>query len=390
MNPRIERLELYQPTAMHTAASGELYERSSLLALEYIDVKELSHHLQVLKEVIKEARSLGLGRDFVASMNRSFLDTGVELAIMQTMLTEENNRDLRKRETKMFHQSMRKDSPKILITAPELSPTTDSVINKMPFQSAFAYILLDKYIPQQEQSLYALGRELNLAGYAQNLFSPLLEAIKTFNSAPINYNLGSYISQTSDTANFKYGYQMILSRYDSERAQLRNDVRNVENTNEILNKIRVNINDNASLTTDQKTQLLGIATTYQTELKLINEQLKDLMRNLDTLIFIPGSSQNSPAYTVMGADFSITKLQDLEHIVVDGVIDIATATAKGGLLNFFTMVLMDVQNYGDLAQTQQLMLDLELKAMQQQWSLVSASLKLMHGIYKTLIAGFKR
>ncbi|QEM74210.1 effector from type III secretion system family protein [Chlamydia abortus] len=358
------------------------------VAADYTKMNEVASHLKIMQDLLKEASELGLRREFVSALNRDFLDTGFEIAVMQTVLTEKENKELRKQANKIFQEHLERTSPQALTTAPELAPVEGSIVNKMPFQSAFAYILLDKYIPAQETALYALGRELNLSGYAQNLFSPLLEVIKTFNSAPIIYNLGSYISQTSGTANFKFGYQMIVDRYEEERLQLRNDIKSAENAQALLKQISKNIQGNATLTDDQKKQLQDIVSGYDSELVIMLTQMKNLMLNLNSLIFIPGNNEYEASYKIMGSDFSIITLQDLEHKVVDGEIDIATGTAKGGLLNFFNTCLADVQNYGDLAQTHQLMLELQMRAMQQEWSLIAASLKLIHNVYRTLISSY--
>lgn len=358
------------------------------VAADYTKMNEVASHLKIMQDLLKEASELGLRREFVSSLNRDFLDTGFEIAVMQTVLTEKENKELRKQANKIFQEHLERTSPQALTTAPELAPVEGSIVNKMPFQSAFAYILLDKYIPAQEIALYALGRELNLSGYAQNLFSPLLEVIKTFNSAPIIYNLGSYISQTSGTANFKFGYQMIVDRYEEERLQLRNDIKSAENAQALLKQISKNIQGNATLTDDQKKQLQDIVSGYDSELVIMLTQMKNLMLNLNSLIFIPGNNEYEASYKIMGSDFSIITLQDLEHKVVDGEIDVATGTAKGGLLNFFNTCLADVQNYGDLAQTHQLMLELQMRAMQQEWSLIAASLKLIHNVYRTLISSY--
>ncbi|AFS21475.1 CT620/CT621 family type III secretion system effector [Chlamydia psittaci] len=358
------------------------------VAADYTKFNEVASHLKIMQDLLKEASELGLRREFVSSLNRDFLDTGFEIAVMQQVLTEKENKELRKQANKIFQEHLERTSPQALTTAPELAPVEGSIVNKMPFQSAFAYILLDKYIPAQETALYALGRELNLSGYAQNLFSPLLEVIKTFNSAPIIYNLGSYISQTSGTANFKFGYQMIVDRYEEERLQLRNDIKSAENAQALLKQISKNIQGNDTLTDDQKKQLQDIVSGYDSELVIMLTQMKNLMLNLNSLIFMPGNNEYEASYKIMGSDFSIITLQDLEHKVVDGEIDVATGTAKGGLLNFFNTCLADVQNYGDLAQTHQLMLELQMRAMQQEWSLVAASLKLMHNVYRTLISSY--
>ncbi|AFS27423.1 hypothetical protein B711_1042 [Chlamydia psittaci CP3] len=358
------------------------------VAADYTKFNEVASHLKIMQDLLKEASELGLRREFVSSLNRDFLDTGFEIAVMQQVLTDKENKELRKQANKIFQEHLERTSPQALTTAPELAPVEGSIVNKMPFQSAFAYILLDKYIPAQETALYALGRELNLSGYAQNLFSPLLEVIKTFNSAPIIYNLGSYISQTSGTANFKFGYQMIVDRYEEERLQLRNDIKSAENAQALLKQISKNIQGNDTLTDDQKKQLQDIVSGYDSELVIMLTQMKNLMLNLNSLIFMPGNNEYEASYKIMGSDFSIITLQDLEHKVVDGEIDVATGTAKGGLLNFFNTCLADVQNYGDLAQTHQLMLELQMRAMQQEWSLVAASLKLMHNVYRTLISSY--
>ncbi|WP_407918998.1 CT620/CT621 family type III secretion system effector [Chlamydia ibidis] len=384
-------IERYQPYSYLRERPIESERRVSPaeVAADYTKVNEIAHQLQVFQDLLKEASILGLRQELIDSLNREFLQSGAEMALLQTTLAEQNSKEMRKQEKKAFQAHFDKVSPKALTTAPELHPdeSGNSVINKMPFQSAFAYILLDKYIPSQESALYALGQELNLSGYAQNLFSPLLEAVKTFNSAPIVYNLGSYISQTSGTSNFKYGYQMVKNRFEEERLALRNDIKNAEQATVLLGKIIKNINSNPSLSEAQKTQLVESANSYIKELEICLVQMKKLMNSLNSLVFIPGSSVYEPSYQIMGSDFSVVEIQTLEGLVVDGEIDIETGTTKGGLLNFFNQCLSDVQNYGDLAQTTQIMLELQLRAMQQEWNLVSASLKIMHNVYRTLISG---
>lgn len=358
------------------------------VAADYAKINEVAAHLKIMQDLLQEASHFGMNRDFFSSFKRDLINTGTELSIIHGILTEQENRKTREQENKVFQENLHKLAPQALTTAEELNPLPDSIINKMPFQSAFAYILLDKYIPAQENALYALGRELNLSGYAQTLFSPLLETIKTFNSAPIAYNLGSYIGQTSGTANFAYGYDMIKSRYEEERTQLRSDLKSAANAQELLQKISQSINSNTSLLDSQKTQLLNVVDSYNKQLDICISDMKDLMLNLNSLVFIRGNSKYEPSYTIMGSGFSIVTLQNLEQLVVDGEIDINTGEAKGGLLNFFNTCLADVQNYGDLAQTHQLMLELQMSAMHQEWSIVSGSLKLLHNTYRTLINGF--
>ncbi|WP_087878171.1 CT620/CT621 family type III secretion system effector [Chlamydia suis] len=383
--PIQEGQKFFVPT-IETAAPRERRVSPAEVAADYTQVHEAATYLQVFQDLLKEAHQFGLNEEFLEGLRQDFLKTGSEMSLMQAIWTEESQREARRKERKELKQQLEAKvfSPQALTTAEELHPVDGSVINKMPFQSAFAYILLDKYIPAQEEALYALARELNFSGYAQTLFSPVLELVKSFNNAPIVYNLGSYIGQTEGTANFKYGYQMVLDRYETEKSHLRKDINNAENAKQQLTQIIKNVDANNSLTPTQKSKLKEMANGYIQTLDVCITQMQELSTGLRGLAFIPGRDEYSPAYEIMGSSFSIVTLQNLEGKVVDGEINVSSGETKGGLLNFFTYFLADVQNFGDLAQTNQLMLELQMRAMHQQWSLVTASLKLLHNVYRTL------
>ena len=383
--PIQEGQKFFVPT-IETAAPRERRVSPAEVAADYTQMHEAATYLQVFQDLLKEAQQFGLNEEFIEGLRQDFLKTGSEMSLMQAIWTEESLREARKKERKELKQQLEAKvfSPQALTTAEELHPVDGSVINKMTFQSAFAYILLDKYIPAQEEALYALARELNFSGYAQTLFSPVLELVKSFNNAPIVYNLGSYIGQTEGTANFKYGYQMVLDRYETEKSHLRKDINNAENAKQQLTQIIKNVDANNSLTPTQKSKLKDMANGYIRTLDVCITQMQELSTGLRGLAFIPGRDEYSPAYEIMGSSFSIVTLQNLEGKVVDGEINVSSGETKGGLLNFFTYFLADVQNFGDLAQTNQLMLELQMRAMHQQWSLVTASLKLLHNVYRTL------
>lgn len=387
----IQRQQLNQ--MIEAPVSRERRVSPAEVAAEYAQCHEVASQLKIIQDLLREAGHLGLSQEFLASIKRDFLRAGAEMGVMQAILTEKENRDTRKREGKVFQKHMERMSPQALTTTPEVNPPANSQINKMPFQSAFAYILLDKYIPEQEEALYALGRDLNFSGFAQSVLSSVLDEIKTFNSAPIVYNLGSYFAQTKDTCNFASTYEMAVSRYEAEQIQVRDDLASARKAQALLAEIKTKVTKNASLQSAQQTKLNGIIDTYNTELATIITQLGELQTALNnmTITKSTGDAQYQSAYTVQkgGQAISVVELQTLENKVVDGAVDVNTGIAQGGLLNFFNGFLADVQDYGDLAQTNQLMLELQIRAMQQEWSIVSGSLKLLHNTYRTLINGFK-
>lgn len=360
------------------------------VAGEYTRVNEIANQLKVMQDMFQDVARYGFSQEWRHSFFGAFIKSGVALALLQSRMTDEDQRQTRTREGKEFLKDLR-SSPKALSTAEELHPVESSIVNHMPIQSAFAYVLLDKYIPQQEEALFALGRDLNLCGFAQNLFSPLLDIIKSFDSSPLAYNLGSYLAQTDGVANFKYGYELAITHYNAELQRADTDLIVVADAKAYITSMKNTINANATLTQAQKSELNGYLDEYTTTLTTINSQLLTLSNYLKNMNIREGDGYTS-SYNVQSRDasksYSVVELQGIENQVVDGVMDITTAEASGGELNFFTNYLAEVQNFGELAQTHQLMLEMQLCAMSQQWNLVAASLKLMHNTYRTLATGF--
>lgn len=62
------------------------------VAADYTKFNEVASHLKIMQDLLKEASELGLRREFVSSLNRDFLDTGFEIAVMQQVLTEKEIR----------------------------------------------------------------------------------------------------------------------------------------------------------------------------------------------------------------------------------------------------------------------------------------------------------
>lgn len=89
-------------------SSLNMRESSTALALEFVDAHELAQHLQEFKDLLKKVQKLGLGEEFVSSMNRSALHAGVELAMFQAVINEQNNREIRKNNDKVFQKNLKK------------------------------------------------------------------------------------------------------------------------------------------------------------------------------------------------------------------------------------------------------------------------------------------
>ncbi|WP_213358290.1 CT620/CT621 family type III secretion system effector [Chlamydiifrater phoenicopteri] len=386
--PKVEEMISHVDKGIHSEVIGMV-----------VDYSRLQHYVKNLNElvvVLEGAQQKGVVADKQVA-KKEFFNNSAQLSSVAVVAEELSKRKQRKEIQKAFEKHQKRLEDLRSITAPQALTTAapifdvpeKSIITQMPFQSAFAYIVLDKYLPAQEEALYALSLELNLAGYAQALFNPVVETIKSFNSAPIFYNFGSYLAQTMGMANFKDGYENVLEKYQEEKNCVATDLNSIENASEYLNSIKRKVNAEPNLTPAQKSELNKICDEYLKSLDVCSNQLKSLLVYLNGLGFIRGASIYDPSYTVIGQEFSYVQIQDLENTVVDGDVNVGTGEISGGLLTVFNKMVSDVQSYGDLAQTQQLMLQLELTAMQQEWTLVAASLKLLNGMYKGLTSSIK-
>ncbi|EPJ32469.1 effector from type III secretion system family protein, partial [Chlamydia psittaci 06-1683] len=71
----------------------------------------------------------------------------------------------------------------------------------------------------------------------------------------------------------------------------------------LLKQISKNIQGNDRLADDQKKQLQDIVSGYDSELVIMLTQMKNLMLNLNSLIFMPGNNEYEASNNIMGSDF---------------------------------------------------------------------------------------
>lgn len=250
-------------------------------------------------------------------------------------------------------------------------------------QATFSHILLDIYMPTQDSLLGLLGKELNYNSLGQDFLGKILDNITSFTAANVNYNLSSYISQTMGTNNFSTTFSTAKNKLSNEVMQAGNDVEVISQVLSMLNQQLNDIQSNTELTTEQITNMTAILTGYISSLEISNKNLLSLMNLLNSLSI---SESNSNGFEIFGPSDWQSSLVKLEGAVVNGLQN----EPDSGLLNFFNTCMNQQLVYGDLAQSQQLTLQLELAAIQQEWTIVSSSLRILNKIFMSLAAQIKR
>lgn len=252
-------------------------------------------------------------------------------------------------------------------------------------QATFSYILLDIYMPKQDELLGLLGKELNYNSLGQDFLGSVLEAIPSFTVANVNYNLASYISQTMGTNNFSTTFSAAQTKLNNEIIQASKDIDVVDNVLVMLNQKLNEIQSNVDLTPEQITSMSEILAGYISSLETSKSNLLDLMNLLKSLTI---QSDGSNGFKVSGPSNWQASLIKLEANVVNG--SSSDSGNNSGLLEFFNTCMNQQLKYGDLAQSQQLTLQLELAAIQQEWTIISSSLRILNKIFMSLAREIKR
>lgn len=273
------------------------------------------------------------------------------------------------------------------------SNTDETLINNdwhdkisLLLQATFSHILLDIYMPKQDELLGLLGKELNYNSLGQDFLGSVLETIPSFTVANVNYNLASYISQTMGTNNFSTTFSAAQTKLNDEIIQSGKDMDVVDDVLVILNRKLNEIQSNGDLTPEQITSMSEMLTGYISSLEISKSNLLDLMNLLKSLTIHPDANNG---FMVTGPSNWQASLIKLEAAVVSGSSDVSGAN-NSGLLEFFNTCMNQQLRYGDLAQSQQLTLQLELAAIQQEWTIVSSSLRILNKIFMSLAGKIKR
>ncbi|MEG0287398.1 MAG: CT620/CT621 family type III secretion system effector [Victivallaceae bacterium] len=354
----------------------------------YSDFMQLEQQSKSLKYFLRFLENHYVDRQILRSFKKSLIENSQAASLITMLISEKNQKDCRKADEKAL---MKEAEQFAAVPAPAPADLPMISLEDMPLQSAFASILLNKYMPRQDDDLKILAKEFHFSTIGQSIVSELFGYLADFNSAPLYYDLCGYLSQTESMNVYTEGYEDARNKIIREKSFCARDLETIGMLNQkIDNMMGLLLTSYGDLSDEQKQSIKVQLNGYKLHLEILEQQVSDLVSLLNRLDLSPLGPDAGGAFEILNAETIMPMLKKTEGNVVDGEINVTTGEIKGGFLPFFNTCNSDLQSYGDLAQTQQMAVQLEMAAIQQEWNIVATSLKTLHKIYKGIISDIKR
>lgn len=347
------------------------------------DFEGLRHRSENLRYFLNFLEMHYRDRKLLRSFKSSLIENSRIMSSVSSLIHEKEARDQRKSDERAFMKAFESLASTVAVSTDTLT------VDEMPLQSAFASILLNKYMPRQDKDLRELAQEFYYANIGQDFTINILEKLMDFNSSPVYYDLRGYLPQTENMNVYNDGYGEAVKRISQEKNSARRDLNTITELYQMIDDVLAAIPSYTDWSEEQRNDLRDQFTAYKTHLQVSERQLNDLYRLLKVFSLNPLDDNSQGAFEIINGDVIMGMLRDLEGYVVDGQINSKTGDIQGGLLPFFNLCNSNVQSFGDLAQTQQMAIQLELAAIQQEWNIVSTSLNILSRIYRGLITDIK-
>ncbi len=258
----------------------------------------------------------------------------------------------------------------------------EQFILTLSLQTAFGVVMLDGFLPEQEYYLRMLCDELYYTDQASKYLNSLIQQSTSFYNSNIYYSLTRYLNQMnlSSIPNATENAKNALSQ---EISRCIDDLSRIDSMKTSLTSIQAQIEEDSKLSEKDKATLLNMFNSYSNNFDSAAENLLNLKTLLLSLTIVANdTNSNSQAFTVQGPPSWSQSLAHLESLVINGDQQL---TYPGGLQDIQTQLESNQQTYSNENQDQQLVLQMELAAVQQQWTIVTTSLHIINQIYSGLV-----
>ncbi|MCC5832233.1 MAG: hypothetical protein JJU12_04230 [Chlamydiales bacterium] len=253
----------------------------------------------------------------------------------------------------------------------------------------FQKAILNHYMPGQEKYLMELAELLMFDNMGAEIGNALLNITSDFGSAGINYGFGNFLAgqKGKDEGNGVTEYSGSASQAKANlsketQAAYRDRAELSQAINKIDSEIK-RIENDKNLTSTQKKKLISKLKNIRANLKVAHEQVDKLYKLLKTIHISP--TKDGKGYYIEGRGLDWHKeLTDDEDAVVNGD---PKSDPKGGLVPISSEINGFQQNYADQGQNQQMMLQMRMTEIQQEWTVVSTALQILNQVYMSLAQG---
>lgn len=253
----------------------------------------------------------------------------------------------------------------------------------------FQKAILKHYMPGQERYLQALAMLLFLDNMGAEAGNALLTKILGFGQAADNYDFGGGLIPSD--GQFSGNAQDAKDRLDAEKKRCQTDMDSakqaIDKINEELAKIEQQLK-NPNLTPEQRKILTDQAQSlkgFKANLDMAIKQLQSLKNLLDSLKIEKGSDDKHYKITSTDANWR-SDLKTDEGNVINGQPD-GKGGPQGGLVYIQAQIQAFQQKYSDQGQNQQMMLQMRMTEIQQEWTVVSTALQVLNQMYMSLAQG---
>lgn len=272
-----------------------------------------------------------------------------------------------------------------------MSEGKDIFVKTSPIQMVYSSLLLDKYLPNQQQILETLGVQMTFSNKAAKYMNQIIHHITNFQTADVYYSLAIYLRQMNLQAltDAKGKAESVLSK---EKIRCQSDISRCQRAKNELSQILESITGDRELTASQAQELRQTISGYQFQFDALIRNLGNLSIFLNNMQFKDVDSPNDvdEAFKILvnGKESEDWPrfLASFESFVIEGG---ENGVVPGGEQQILQSLEATQLNFTTFNQNQQLALQLESSAIQQEWTMVSAALALMNQIFAKLTRRLK-
>ncbi|WP_348660446.1 CT620/CT621 family type III secretion system effector [Chlamydiifrater volucris] len=267
-------------------------------------------------------------------------------------------------------------------------------IDTSPLQTSYVSLLLDKYFPEQNHILKLIGGQMVFSNRAAKELNKIVQDITMFQASDVYYSLSLYLRQMNLRAisNAKGKAEAVKDK-ELERAQA-----DLTRCDRLRDKIGTIITEMGALKGDEdpdpvkRKEFLYKLYQYKNQVESLRQNLCNLKVFLKGMTFEnlsePDSTDKAFQVSIYGepSETWLRQLAILESFVVEGG---NKGEVPGGEQQFLKSVEAEEQNYTTFNQNQQLALQMETSAIQQEWTIVTTGLGLLNQIFSKIIRRIK-
>ncbi|WP_194843689.1 CT620/CT621 family type III secretion system effector [Candidatus Clavichlamydia salmonicola] len=252
--------------------------------------------------------------------------------------------------------------------------------------SKYQSLMINNFIPKQDRYLNSMVHDMNYAGVGMDLYNQLRAKLPGVVSAVAHYNLSNCLNQ-ANTQNITSAFDVTRSALTASRRRIYNDLVLVDDALRLCNQLIINMEDDVKFGSLEKNQLIMELTNMKYSLTAAADQGTKLY-NFVNLLSITGITDKTKTniFNVEGPAEWPYALPFLEQQFITGN---KKQIFEGGISTIGNLLQSGYANYADQGQAQQLTLNLEVNAVQQEWTIITTGLHLLGRLYMTLASKFK-